>query len=178
MTTDINIADAAIYVGTYKKYNEGSIFGKWLKLSDYADKKEFYKACKKLHKDEKDAEYMFQDYENIPQSLVGESWLSDRFFEVRDSIEDLEDNQKEPFLIWCNNGNRDLSQEDIDDLMSDFESDYIGKYDSEEDFARERIEERGDLTDFAKQYFDYEAYARDLFLGNYWSQDGHIFYNS
>ena len=175
--TTINIADAAIYVGTYKKYNEGSIFGKWLKLSDYADKKEFYKACKKLHKDEQDPEYMFQDYENIPQSLVGESWLSDRFFEVKNGIENLAESQKKPFLIWCNNGCGDLSQEDIDDLISAFESEYIGEYDSEEDYARERVEERDDLTDFAKQYFDYEAYAIDLFMGDYWSEGRYIFQN-
>lgn len=176
--TSINIADAAIYVGTYKKYNEGSLGGKWLKLSDYANKNEFYKACKKLHKDEQDPEYMFQDYENIPESLIDESWISDRFFEVRDAIEDLEEPQKEPFLIWCNNGNRDLSQEDIDDLISAFENAYIGEYDSEVDFARELIAEREDLTDFAKEYFDYEAYARDLFLGDYWSDGGYVFHAS
>lgn len=27
MIQDINIADATIYVGTYKKYNEGSLYG-------------------------------------------------------------------------------------------------------------------------------------------------------
>ena len=178
MTTDINIADASIYVGTYKKYNEGSLGGKWLKLSDYADKKEFYKACKKLHKDEEDAEYMFQDYENIPESLINESWISDRFFDVRDAFENMMESQKKPFLIWCKNGHRNLSQEDIGELIDAFESDYIAEYGSEEDFARELIEEREDLTDFAKQYFDYEAYAKDLFCGDYWSEDGHIFYNS
>ncbi|HRB71476.1 MAG TPA: antirestriction protein ArdA [Flavobacterium sp.] len=175
--TTINIADAAIYVGTYKKYNESSLYGKWLKLSDYADKKEFYKACKKLHKDEQDPEYMFQDYENIPESLIDESWLSDRFFEVRDAIENLGENLKEPFMIWCNNGCGDLAKEDIDDLISAFESEYIGEYDSEEDYARELIEQREDLTDFAKQYFDYEAYARDLFMGDNWSEGRYIFQN-
>src|SRR5690606_41483633 len=41
MAHQINTSEASIYVGTYGKYNAGSIFGKWLNLSDYADKEEF-----------------------------------------------------------------------------------------------------------------------------------------
>ncbi|WP_295230346.1 antirestriction protein ArdA [uncultured Chryseobacterium sp.] len=28
--------NCSLYVGAYKKYNEGSIFGEWLNLSDYS----------------------------------------------------------------------------------------------------------------------------------------------
>ena len=42
-----DLLEAKIYVGTYRKYNEGSLFGKWLTLSDYSDKDEFYEACGK-----------------------------------------------------------------------------------------------------------------------------------
>ncbi|OPC66677.1 antirestriction protein [Elizabethkingia bruuniana] len=178
MTRQINISQAAVYVGTYAKYNNGSISGKWLNLTDYAYRQEFYKACHELHKDEEDPEFMFQDYENIPESLISEGWISDNLFEFIEVFGNMEENQKEPFLIWCNNGHRSLSEEAINDLISAFESDYIGKYDSEEDFAIELVEERDDLSDFAKQYFDYEAYARDLFLSDYWSDGGYVFYNS
>lgn len=64
-----------IYVGTYAKYNSGSIAGAWLTLSDYANKDEFLAACRKLHKDEADPEFMFQDAENIPSWLWGESFV-------------------------------------------------------------------------------------------------------
>jgi len=177
MKTQIKMAAASVYVGTYSKYNNGSIFGKWLNLSDYADKSEFYEACKKLHKDEDDPEYMFQDFENIPSELISESWISDNIFNIMEGFENLEESLKEPFLIWCNNGHRSFL-EDFDDLINSFEDDYVGEYGSEEDFARELIEERGDLTDFVKQYFDYESYARDLFCGDYWSDGGYVFLNS
>lgn len=52
-----------LYCGTYKKYNEGSLFGAWMDLDDYEDAEEFTKACLEIHKDEKDPELMFQDYE-------------------------------------------------------------------------------------------------------------------
>ena len=48
--------------------------------SDYSDKEEFYEACRELHKDEEDAEYMFQDWENVPEGLIDESWISENFF--------------------------------------------------------------------------------------------------
>ena len=31
---------------------------------------------RELHKDEEDAEYMFQDWENVPEGLIDESWIS------------------------------------------------------------------------------------------------------
>ena len=43
------LSEAKVYVGTYAKYNNGSLFGAWLDLSDYSDKEEFYEACRELH---------------------------------------------------------------------------------------------------------------------------------
>lgn len=129
MIQQINISEASVYVGTYRKYNEGSIFGKWLKLSEYTDKEEFYTACRELHQDEEDPEFMFQDYENIPNGLIDECWLSNNVFKVLESFENMEESQKEPFLIWCNNGHHNLAEEYIDDLISLFENDYVGEYD-------------------------------------------------
>ena len=62
-----------IYVGTYGKYNAGSIKGEWLDLEDYANKQEFIDACYKLHADEHDPELMFQDWEDIPSSFIVDS---------------------------------------------------------------------------------------------------------
>lgn len=66
-----------VFVGTYGKYAAGSIEGAWLTLSDYANKAEFLAACRKLHKDEADPEFMFQDAENIPSWLWGESFIDE-----------------------------------------------------------------------------------------------------
>ncbi len=91
-----------VYVGTYGKYNNGSLFGAWLDLSDYADKEEFYETCRELHKDEEDAKYMFQDWEfqdweNVPEGLIGKSWISGNFFTLRDAVEKLGDTEQEAF---------------------------------------------------------------------------------
>ena len=170
-----SLSEARIYVGTYAKYNDGSIEGKWFDLSDFSDKDEFYEACAELHADEKDPEYMFQDWENIPDELIGESWLSDNFFDIRDAMDDLSEDEQEAFLVWCNHGSHDLSTEDANDLISSFRDDFQGKYNDEEDYAYEIVEELYELPEFAKTYFDYEKFARDLFMGDYWFEDGFVF---
>jgi antirestriction protein len=169
------LSEARIYVGTYAKYNEGSIFGKWMDLSDYSGREEFYDACRELHNDEEDPELMFQDWENIPSPLIGESWLSDNIFEVVEAISNQSETWQEAFAAWLNYTGNDLSSEDIEDLISSFEDEYQGQYRSEEDYAYEVVDECYDLPEFAKTYFDYEKFARDLFLYDYWYEDGFVF---
>ena len=63
------LSAASVYVGTYAKYNNGSLSGAWLNLSDYSDKEEFYEACRELHKDEEDVEYMLREIPPIVDYL-------------------------------------------------------------------------------------------------------------
>lgn len=71
---------ASVYVGTYKKYNEGNLYGAWINLADYETYADFMKACKELHKDERDPEYMIQDSECFPDGLDCMEWLSEQDF--------------------------------------------------------------------------------------------------
>lgn len=71
---------ARVYVGTYGKYNSGSIAGGWLDLSNYASYGDFLKACKNLHKNERDPEFMIQDTEDFPDGLSCMEWLSEQDF--------------------------------------------------------------------------------------------------
>jgi len=173
MQYDINIAEASVYVGTYAKYNNGSIFGKWLDLSDYSDINEFYEACASLHQDEEDPEYMFQDYENIPEGLISECSFSKNFFAVRDALDNMDDS--EAFFIWCSNGHHNLSSERVKDLLTSFNEDFIGAYESESEYAEEYVDNVYDLPEWAQPYFDYEKFATNLFCGDYWFSNGYVF---
>jgi antirestriction protein len=147
-------------------------------LSDYSGREEFYDACRELHNDEKDPELMFQDWENIPSTLIGESWLSDNIFEVVEAISNLSETWQEAFFIWLGNSSRDIASEDIHDLILSFEDDYQGEYKDEEDYAYEVVEQCYDLPEFAQMYFDNEKFARDLFMGDYWYKNGFVFRRS
>lgn len=71
---------ARVYVGTYKKYNSGSLAGGWLNLADYDTYDSFLKACRQLHKGEHDPEYMIQDSEDFPDGLDCMEWISEQEF--------------------------------------------------------------------------------------------------
>lgn len=175
-TTNIsNLSEAKVYVGTYKKYNEGSIFGKWLDLSDYSDKEEFLQACAELHVDEVDPEFMFQDFENIPDCFISESYISDKLFDIISRIDEIDN--IEAFETYLNWKGCDIENDDFDDLKSDFEDAFCGEYSSKEDYAYEVVEQCYELPEFAQTYFDYEKFARDLFMTDNYFDNGFVFYN-
>ena len=39
----------AIYLGTYRKYNSGDLFGMWIDLTTFANYKEFCDFCTRVH---------------------------------------------------------------------------------------------------------------------------------
>lgn len=87
----MNLSEARIYVGTYAKYNNGSLQGEWVELSDFYDLDGFMERCAEIHEDEEEPEYMFQAWEEIPDGLIAESHLEETFFELRDELDRLND---------------------------------------------------------------------------------------
>ena len=153
----------ALYCGTYGKYNSGKLCGMWVNVSTFDSYEDFKTFCLAIHADEEEPELMYQDFENMPRSLYRESMGEEEFnnllkyCEMRDdySVSAVDD-----FLEW-------FRPEDLD-RMDDA---YMGVYDSEEDFAREIVNERYDIEKMMgdlSYYFNYEALTRDLFLGDYY----------
>lgn len=73
--------DISVYVGTYRKYNEGSIKGAWVNMEAVRDVDQFWRICRTIHK-ERDPEFMFQDFQGFPEWLYGESMGSDEIAEI------------------------------------------------------------------------------------------------
>ena len=126
----------SVYVGTYGKYNAGSIKGAWLNLDDYASKDEFLKAAEEIHKDEADPELMFQDYEGFPKRYYGESSLDDKLWDWLA----LDEDDRELLEVYIDSvGDKDATIEDARDH-------FRGKYKSEEDWAEAFLDEIGGLS--------------------------------
>lgn len=85
------------YVGTYGKYNEGSLYGKWMNLADYPTYSDFVAACKELHKNESDPEFMIQDWECRPDGFPGVEWIDEQDF--NDLKEAMKDDDKSTTTI-------------------------------------------------------------------------------
>lgn len=142
----------SIYVGTYAKYNNGSIEGAWIELDGH-DKETFYAACRALHKDEADPELMFQDYQNFPREYYGESCLSDGLWEWLE----LDDDEKELLSVYISHVEDRASYEQAREA-------FAGKYDSPEAWAEQLLDDTGSLASVPEElrhYIDFEAYARD-----------------
>lgn len=173
-----------IYVGTYGQYNNGSLFGKWFDLTGYADLKEFLQDCFEFHKNEFDPELMFQDWENIPDFLISECSLHKEAFAYFEATGEMDVETAEAFEIYCKQINYWPSNGyELKDQLECFRESYRGFFggsmkDATLEYAYQYVEETGLLSDVPstlERYFDYEAFARDLFLEGYSEYDGHVF---
>ena len=169
-------AEVKIYVGTYGKYNNGSIQGEWLDLSDYSDMEELQAAMAELHSDESDPEYMFQDYEcpELLKSYIGESFIKNTIFEAIEAIE-ASHLDFEVLEAFANVGS--YSTDDISAFIEACEEAYTGEYGSDEEFAQEMAEEIGAIDEKAgwpNNCIDWERAAREL-MYDYSESNGHYF---
>jgi len=129
----ITTTEARLYVGTYHKYNCGSIKGAWIDLDGH-DKETFYAACHELHADESDPEFMFQDFEGFPESFYSESGCDDALWEWLE----LDDNDKQTLAMYMEATGQDGTIEQARDA-------FHGTADSGADFAENMAEECGDV---------------------------------
>ena len=81
------MSNPKVYVGTWAKYNRGSIAGGWLALNECKDYQAFLCKCKALHRSERDPEFMIQDTEDFPDGLSCGDWLSEQdFLDVKQAV--------------------------------------------------------------------------------------------
>lgn len=164
---DTKIADQmAVYVGTYGKYNDGSIYGAWIDLTLIKDEEDFNDLCAEIHKDEQDPEFMLQDWQSIPNRYISESGLSAEFWDYLEA--------------YNGTSNTEALQKFVDYGYSpeNFSSYYMGEFDSEQEYAEALLDETGELEQIPQHlryYFDYESYASDLFINDYLFIDGSVF---
>lgn len=153
-----------IYVGTYAKYNSGSLKGEWLDLEDYSDRSAFLDACHEMHSDEADPEIMFQDFENFPRCWYSESsappdilweWLA------------LDEYEREAFGLYADHIGGDCT-------IDDFRDAHQGTADSEADFCENLCSELGEIPKDLPNYIviDWEATWNCNLRFDYFSERG------
>ena len=160
----------AVYVGTYAKYNDGSLFGVWVDLVKCGDYNTFMDVCHNLHADEVDPELMNQDYECFPSVWYSESGIDEDTFDKIIEYADMDDDDRDAYEAFTDSfGNESFES---------FKERYMGKWDSEKDFAEHIVDECYNLDDMMghlASYFDYDAYARDLFIDDFYFSNGYVF---
>ena len=177
MQTTKTTLEVKIYCGTYAKYNDGSIAGQWIDATDL-DKNEFYDLCRELHSDEIDPEFMFQDTDTdneVLRNMIGECGIDTEFWELKDQMKELSEEQLEAYTIYVNNTK--------DTNIGNFEENYLGyfnDYNINQALGEYMMDITGEINEIPQHlqyYFDYESYGKDLLISEYWEQDGYIFGN-
>ena len=167
MTQTAAVIEISLYVGTYGKYNSGSIAGQWVNLMDYPTLTEFLEHCAEIHSDETDPEFMFQDAENVPDSMYSEC-SAEAIYKVIEFISENNISDVDALFSYIGNVGVDYGLESFDEA-------FCGAYDSELDYAYEIADECMNIPENIKPYFDYERFSNDLFIGDYSYIDGFVF---
>lgn len=158
----------SVYVGTYGKYNNGSLEGEWVDLTKFNNKQEFLRYCNKLHSNEPEGqrEFMFQDWEYIPDLFIGESWISDKFW-------DFMNDDSYPYDVKYAVAEH---ASDVDEYFKDIEN--IAIYpgcNNMADVAEYAVREYG-LLQNPEYYFDYQQYGREMsWDGRFDGEEGSIY---
>lgn len=147
----------SVYVGTYAKYNAGSLKGAWLNLEDYSDADAFLAACKELHKDEADPELMFQDFQCFPREYYGESHIKPELWDW------LALDEEDREILAAYQEATSNANPSIEDAREHFQ----GVHDTERDFAQQLAEDIGAISDDARWPYtciDWDQAARELMM--------------
>ncbi len=157
-----------IYVASLADYNAGRLHGKWFDLDDFADAEELYDAVKEqvldTSKELVAEEWAIHDYEGFGSITISEYESFDTVIELAQAIEE----HGGAYAAYVDHVGAHYA------TVEDFEERQAGHWDSEKDFAYDYVESTGMLDnvgDSIQMYFDYDSFARDLFMGDYSSVD-------
>ena len=177
MTTTTTTLEVKIYVGTYAKYNSGSIAGQWIDLTNLSYE-DYCNTIANTHYDESDPEYMIQDIDTdneVLRNMISEYGIDADFWDLKDTMKLLSEQELEAYTIYINN----TKDTDIYNFQDSYFC-YLDEYNINEAFGSYMMDITGEISEIPKHlqyYFDFESYGRDLLINDYWEQDGYIFMN-
>jgi antirestriction protein len=157
----------SVWVTTYGLYNQAKLIGQWWDLTDFTCKDDFMDALKEYFKDlDPDPEFMNCDWEYCA-NFVSESHIDPAIWEWME----LEDGDKELLQVYVEEiiGTHYSQGRGTQDLLSDAQDAFYGRYGSKEEWAEDWWESTGMLASIpesCRYYIDYEKYARDAECGD------------
>ncbi len=152
-----------IYVACLAAYNSGVLHGQWI------DANQDPEAIQNEIQDMLDAspvldaeEWAIHDYEGFEGLHLSEYESVERVSEIAGFIAEY----GEAWALYAEYVGLEYATKES------FEEAYQGQWDSEEDFAEDLASETMEIPEHLRFYIDYEKFARDLFINDYFSADG------
>ena len=114
-----NLNDAMIGIARLAAAGRPDSDGCWLALSDYRSLSEVYAACEEYFGD-RNLKFVFDAWQDIPDSLIRPNWICPEIFEIQDALRDFDDAQMDAFMRWCRRYGYDISTDDVPLLVEHF----------------------------------------------------------
>ena len=170
MSNNVNFS---VFVENGSVYRDGGMLGVWFELpmsddeleSKFAEIGIAYHDGLVLNKD-----YVITDFENDVDYEVGDYEPIDLLNDLADRLQQVDD------LVWLT-AYMDETSESLDEAIDNYEDNsvfYAGM--TLREVAEEFVDETDNLSEFARRYFDYEAFAHDLRIDGYVEVDGGVIY--
>ena len=162
----------SVFLNTWRNYNEnGADGGFWVNMPCNIEET-LEKLAKSTGEEIDEMEVFINDYETDINGLeIGEHTDLETLNETAEQLEALDDYDIEKLesILEADGGSLEDALENMDDYT-------FYAHMSLEDVAYEIVEECYNLPDFALQYFDYAAFARDLGFDGYTETDNGVIY--
>ena len=115
---------------------------------------------------EKEPEYRYPKWENIPDILISREWLCPNFFEIRDALERLEEEETEFFISWSRSYGYDITTDDPHMMVSHYH-DLYGDTVTETEDDTDTGEDVLIYTGVSSYYCDTLPFRYEIFDDNY-----------
>ena len=152
-----------VYVACLAAYNSGHLHGKWVDATDADEIREAIQEVLETSPEPGAEEWAFHDYDGLHGMRLSEYEDVDDLAQLGALIEE----HGEAYAAYADHVGTDYATPD------GFQDDYRGEWDREKDFAEELFDELylHEVPEHIQGYIDYDAFARDLFCGDYASVD-------
>lgn len=156
-----------IYIACLAAYNNGKLHGRWINANQ--EPREIWAEISSVLKTSPERgseEWAMHDYEGFGEIHLSECPDIAHVSTIARLIQD----HGEAFTLWYQS--QDGHGFDTEGLEEKFSEQWQGAHDSESSFADHLLEETGhlnELPEWARNYFDFESYARDLRFGGDYS---------
>ena len=154
-----------IYVACLAAYNNGRLHGKWIKCEDEEQIKEEIQGMLKnspVADTEDCEEWAIHDYDNFHSIRLSEYESIKNIALIAEKIN--EHGEAVSVFIDYIGGIEYFND-------SDFEDAFQGEWENEEDFAYNLMNDCYEIPNYLEYYIDYEKYANDLFINDYYSEN-------
>lgn len=152
-----------IYVACLAAYNSGTLHGQWIDANQdpeaiHAEIQDMLGCSPALGAEE----WAIHDYEGFEGLRLSEYEDIEKVSEIAGFIQEY----GEAWALYAEHIGLEYATKDS------FDDAYQGQWDSEEDFAEDLASETMEIPEHLRFYIDYEKFARDLFISDYFSADG------